>query len=100
MGRGAADEVALAWGRCVGWGVAFGVESQCVLDPLVQDFKRRWLGDEVEGAELERADGGVDAAVGADYRHRQAGVVGLDLGDQLERKKEMGSDTIYLDLAA
>ena len=51
---------------------------------LAQGGEVERLGDEVERAELERADGGLDVAVRRDHGHRDPGAVRLDPLDELE----------------
>ena len=78
-----ADEGARA-GGCGGGVLVHALELERVADEFAQGLELDRLGDEVEGAELERADGGLDAAEGGDDRHRQPGLAGLDVLDELE----------------
>lgn len=68
-------------------GAAAGVvEFQRVPHQIAQHRQIDRLGDEIEGAGLERIDRGFDVAEGGDHRHRGVRVLLADLGDQIHAR--------------
>ena len=63
---------------------ARSLESDGAAHELAQHAQIERLGDEIEGAQLERAHGGFNIAVRRDDGDRQVGAVLLDPGDEIE----------------
>ena len=76
-GRGIADEAAIGDRRPV-------AQLQCGTDQVAQNLQVHRLGDEIEGAGLQRFDSGPHVAVGRDHGHRNARVVLVHVANEID----------------